>query len=502
MAKGLVKDSNDEAGLLNGRLKSAEHLGWNARRIALFSKRSYHTIAVFVQEIIDFLTILLGNSLAYAVYLELNIGRHHIDPPLYWKLNVLTSLITVLIFARMGLYRETVGLLGIEETRRLIKAIFYATAAVVVGSFFVREYSFSRFTAALAVPTNMALFYLQRWMMSMMHGKLHQSGFGVRRCLIVGAGEMGCSIAARCLRNPRLGWIPVGFLVREPGQEGQAFRVTPGPKGQRLDVLGHWDDLHDVAQRYEISDVIVVMLPQDKDMMEKYILNCRDLRLHCHLIPVHAHQPMFSYTLSNLDGLPILSPKEDDSRAYDVLKALFDRVVAAALMVIGLPFYLFISLMIKLDSSGPVLFRQRRIGLNGQEFVMYKYRTMYEEVPPYSHCPNSHDDPRITKVGRFLRRTSLDELPQLLNVLRGEMSLVGPRPEMPFIVSTYTDVQRQRLKAKPGITGLWQISGDRAFQIHENLEYDLYYISNRSFSLDLAILFHTMFSVLRGTGAW
>jgi lipopolysaccharide/colanic/teichoic acid biosynthesis glycosyltransferase len=133
---------------------------------------------------------------------------------------------------------------------------------------------------------------------------------------------------------------------------------------------------------------------------------------------------------------------------------------------------------------------------------MYKLRTMYVDTPVQMLTPDSADDPRITRVGRFLRRTSLDELPQLLNVLKGNMSLIGPRPEMPFIVETYTEYQRHRLTVLPGITGLWQISGDRALQIHENLEYDLYYIANRSLSLDLAILFQTAFSVIRGTGAW
>ena len=129
---------------------------------------------------------------------------------------------------------------------------------------------------------------------------------------------------------------------------------------------------------------------------------------------------------------------------------------------------------------------------------MFKFRTMYREAPPYAYSPNVSDDDRITKVGRFLRRTSLDELPQLLNVLLGNMSLVGPRPEMPFIVKTYTAFHFQRLQVKPGITGLWQLSGDRNYLIHENVEYDLYYIKNRNFFMDLAILLHTTIFAMRG----
>jgi lipopolysaccharide/colanic/teichoic acid biosynthesis glycosyltransferase len=123
---------------------------------------------------------------------------------------------------------------------------------------------------------------------------------------------------------------------------------------------------------------------------------------------------------------------------------------------------------------------------------------MYSSAPAYSPSPTDSSDSRITPFGRFLRRTSLDELPQLLNVLKGDMSLVGPRPEMPFLVEGYSSLHRQRLQVLPGITGLWQISADRDFHIHENIEYDLYYIRNRSFFVDLAIMFHTVFVAMRG----
>jgi len=167
-------------------------------------------------------------------------------------------------------------------------------------------------------------------------------------------------------------------------------------------------------------------------------------------------------------------------------------------MVVGIPIFLLLALIIRLDSAGPILFRQERVGHNGELFKMFKFRTMHTSAPAYDYSPRGSDDSRITSVGRFLRRSSLDELPQLLNVLHGKMSLVGPRPEMPFIAEQYTDRQRQRLLVKPGLTGLWQLSGDRAFLIHENVEYDLYYIQHRNFFMDLAILLHTSIFAMRG----
>ena len=156
---------------------------------------------------------------------------------------------------------------------------------------------------------------------------------------------------------------------------------------------------------------------------------------------------------------------------------------------------------IVIDSGFPVLFRQRRVGRLGKTFYILKFRSMYVDAPRYERSPRHERDPRITRVGRTLRRLSLDELPQLLNVIRGEMSLVGPRPEMPFLVRRHKARHHERLKAVPGLTGLWQISPARACPIHESIEYDLYYLHHWSFFLDLAILCRTVGAVFRGIGA-
>jgi lipopolysaccharide/colanic/teichoic acid biosynthesis glycosyltransferase len=183
---------------------------------------------------------------------------------------------------------------------------------------------------------------------------------------------------------------------------------------------------------------------------------------------------------------------------YLWIKRFFDVAISLLLLVLLLPLLLVLALLIKLDSPGPVLFRQERVGIDGRRFNIVKFRSMHIGSPRYARSPVQADDRRITHFGRFLRRSSFDELPQLLNVLRGEMSLVGPRPEMPFLVDERDPLQRERLRVTPGITGLWQLSADRAFPIHENLEHDLYYIRSRGFFLDVAILIHTAFSCMRG----
>lgn len=194
-------------------------------------------------------------------------------------------------------------------------------------------------------------------------------------------------------------------------------------------------------------------------------------------------------------------PGHGHAAPFDRLKRATDFIAAALLLVLAAPLFICVAALIKLDTKGPVLIRQRRIGKGGVPFLMWKFRSMLRSAPCYERSPVSDTDPRLTNIGRVLRRLSIDELPQLLNVLQGDMSLVGPRPEMPFIVATYGPRERLRLNAVPGITGLWQISPARAMPIHQNLEFDLFYIESRNFSLDVAILLRTITAIVRGIGA-
>jgi len=202
--------------------------------------------------------------------------------------------------------------------------------------------------------------------------------------------------------------------------------------------------------------------------------------------------------------------------AYLAIKRLLDMILAGLFLILVLPLMLIIAVVIKLDSSGPIFFRQIRIGQNrrhdfslqndqperrvrnlkGNPFQIYKFRTMNIEVDKYGWQPKGNADTRLTRAGKFLRATSMDELPQLINVLKGDMSLVGPRPEMPFIVEHYSRMDTVRLNVKPGITGLWQINNTRNLQIHENLKYDLDYIKNRSVWFDFKIMMKTLLYML------
>jgi len=203
-------------------------------------------------------------------------------------------------------------------------------------------------------------------------------------------------------------------------------------------------------------------------------------------------------------ALPVVNLNGHNFSAVErLIKTLLDRSLALFIIVLTLPLWLFISLLIKLTSPGPVFFLQERVGYKGRIFKMIKFRSMYNSSKKFAGAPHSPQDERITSMGRWLRRTSMDELPQLINVFLGEMSLVGPRPEMPFIVESYEPWQRKRLDVMPGITGLWQIQGrTKEAPIHAHLEFDFYYILNQSLLTDLKILGQTMLAVTKGRGTF
>ena len=191
----------------------------------------------------------------------------------------------------------------------------------------------------------------------------------------------------------------------------------------------------------------------------------------------------------------VLSPMGPVGRAT---KRVFDILLSLCALAAASPFFAVLAIAIPLDSKGGVFFRQKRIGENGRPFTIFKFRTMHKSASAYAECPAKPGDSRVTRLGRRLRATSFDELPQFLNVLMGTMSIVGPRPEMPFIVNEYNDLERMRLNAKPGITGVWQLSNCRNRPIHENVHFDLFYIQHQSITLDLILMLQTVFMAYKG----
>ncbi len=323
---------------------------------------------------------------------------------------------------------------------------------------------------------------------------LHRRGIGNRNVIVVGAGQTGQRLQRKFLLVPTLGLNFVGFT--DDSEEA-------GTMIDRSRVLGSNKDLERVLGEYKISEVFVALPDASEEKVMSIVAELERLGISYHVVPRFYHLMSYKVRIENLDSIPLISrPERRDSFSYALAKRTLDIAVACCVLALAGLFFLVSAVMIKRESEGPVFFRQTRIGRDGRPFQMIKFRTMHIRDCGDAPAPQTDFDPRVTRVGRFLRRYSLDELPNFLNVLWGDMSVVGPRPEMPFIVDTYGPMDRERLRAKPGVTGLWQISYARQNAIHDNLDYDLYYIENQSFLLDLVIIALTGFAVAKGTGAY
>lgn len=308
--------------------------------------------------------------------------------------------------------------------------------------------------------------------------------------LLIGVGEMGKSFI---LTNKML--QPSRFNILGIIDDS----VKKGFKFEGIKVLGGINDIKKVVDENNINKILVAVrdLSEEKiSFLDSFSINNK---IGLNFIPSIESFKNNPGKLSERAGIPLLSNRfKKQSLFYKVGKRFFDIIISLIGILISIPFWLIIPILIKKDTSGPIIFKQERVGLNNEIFSLLKFRTMHKDSPKYAHCPTDTSDPRITKIGRWLRKTSLDELPQLLNVLSGEMSLVGPRPEMKFIVDNYNTIEKKRLLIKPGVTGLWQISPYRQSEISHNLEYDFYYIEHQGFVLDLVILILTFFFALRG----
>lgn len=317
-------------------------------------------------------------------------------------------------------------------------------------------------------------------------------GMNLQKVLVLGAGEMGKTIAQKLLGYKDLGFVVHGFLDDnlKPGDEVDV--------GEKVKVLGATDDLGRILDSQEVSDVYVAMnfnnyakIMDILRILQKYPVNVR-------LIPDLFQLVTLKSQVEDLDGYPVISIDEPPMRGIMmVFKRIMDIGVSLTTIVLLSPFFLIVALSIKLNSRGPVFYHQERVGLDGRKFIIHKLRTMVcnaeEETGPVMCKP---DDPRITSVGRFLRKFSIDEFPQLLNVLKGEMSLVGPRPERPHFVQDFKEKIPKymlRHKVKSGVTGWAQVHGLRQdTPIEKRIEYDFYYIENWSILLDLKILWKTL----------
>jgi len=355
--------------------------------------------------------------------------------------------------------------------------------------------------------------------------------------LIVGSNDAAEQTIRELQERTDLGYRVVGVIQNELRITNYELRIEDGgekqirnPKSKiqnlKVPIVGTLDDLPDVIRKLEIQEVIITdnSVPSEK-LFEAMMQIGRKQKVEFRLAPSLFNFLPQKTSVEQIGVLPMVRLfREPLSDAEKFTKRAFDILISGVLLVLVSPIWLLISLFIKLDSSGAVLFEQERVGMDGRKFLCYKFRTMLDDADENLHREayrkniegeaqaNAGDDekpvfgkvkndPRVTRLGKFLRRTSLDELPQFLNVLLGDMSVVGARPPIPYEVEDYDLRHRKRLDMKPGITGLWQVSGRNRLTFEEMVQIDLYYIENWSLWLDLKIIMLTLPAILRGDGA-
>ncbi|MEO7115972.1 MAG: exopolysaccharide biosynthesis polyprenyl glycosylphosphotransferase [Caldimonas sp.] len=462
------------------------------------SRELFRRVTVFFEVSADFLTCAAGIFAAYFLYLSLHIGRQ-IQYPVreITAVSIVFGLFVLLLLQRDGAYRGGGSLLQIRETERAIRIPAQSLLLLLPFSFLL-NLTFSLATFLIALALIPLLLILQKQIFSSIIRMLHVREHGIDRVVVYGAGETGKRIVSALLYSSRLGLRPVAVIDDNPALAMDCMfemgyrreRSVPVQRGPVTPALLK-------ACQCNMLMVAIPNLSTEKLIAAAHAAKQAGLRI-AFLLGSPLQEPQWTES-TEIDGLLLTSTIEPVTPwHYAVAKRMADLIVSSLLLALFSPMLFLIAFLIRLDSPGPALFVQKRVGRNGEFFDMYKFRSMHTNAPRYDISPTTSHDPRITRIGRFLRRTCLDELPQLINVFLGNMSLVGPRPEMPFIVHHYNSRHQQRLQVIPGITGLWQLSADRALPIHENIEYDLYYIRNRTFFMDMAVLIHTLIFAMSG----
>lgn len=428
----------------------------------------------------------------------------------YAPLAAMLTLVAIAAYAMNGLYLRRRGRRWLDETGIIVNGTMVAIVLVMgvtfVATAFVSRLVYSRLmfieTAGLVLVFLSGARLVRRWI----RASLRRRGVGVSRALIVGAGEVGRGVMSAMVGNPGLGYVVAGFVDDRP-EIGQS-------QIGRIKGLGNLDAVGGILAQQPVDEVIVT-LPWTEPARLMMVLNqAEQAGVIVRIVPDVFQLSLSRVNTDNLGGIPVLSVREPSLRRGTlVTKRIFDLIFTPLLLLVGSPLFGLIALAIILDSRGPVFFRQERVGKSGEQFHMYKFRSMVKDAETQRTALEElneadgpmfkiRNDPRVTRVGRFLRQTSLDELPQLFNVLRGEMSLVGPRPGTPQEVAVYQAWHRRRLEVYPGMSGLWQVRGRSDVPFDEMCLLDIYYIENWSLWLDLRILAQTVPHVLFGKGAY
>ena len=466
----------------------------------------------WLMPLMDALLALAAFGLAYVARYNLQILRPVDEPnrapfPPYLPYAAIFILWIYLNYRGSGLYRPIRGRTWLDELSAIVNGVTSATIVMLAISFALQPLVFSRLLMIYVAAITIVLLATARIIQRIVHARLRERGIGIQRVLVVGAGDVGRSVLRTMIARKDQGYVPVGYLDHDP----KLAQVDLG----RVKGLGGIDNLEEVLRDEDVDHVVITLPWAFHDQIVGLIQVCKRAHVEVSVVPDVFQLNLRQVLVENLDGIPIL--RVNGYIPFKATNRLFKRALDILIIALASPVLLLlgaaVAFAIWLEDKGPILYTAPRVGENGSHFKMLKFRSMIldadklrdhlintQELDP--RHPKIKNDPRVTRVGRFIRTTSLDELPNLVNVMMGHMSIVGPRPPTPAEVDLYEPWHMQRLQVKPGLTGLWQVSGRSEIPFDEMCLLDIYYIENWSMQLDAQILMMTIPRVLLRQGAY
>lgn len=482
-------------------------------RASLRLALAFQAVSVVLDIASVFAAFWIAHFLRYRVELFRPVLEGQFESYGTFSVHALAAVVLMLfIFPSRGVYQIRHRLSLIDYLPRIVGGYGMVIAGVVLMAFFL-QFSPSRLIYVYALVFGLVLMIGHRFVTTLARKSLLERGIGVDRVLLVGDGENARRLMHAFHGHPELGYRLVGFVSE--GDEGDTVNVGTETGVVTARRLGTLSEVGNIVRDRGIDEVIIVEERRPMSEIVDVVDQCRERVVQFRVVPNLLQISLDRVDISDINGVPTIGIRDGSIGGWNaILKRTIDVTVSGlGLAVLAIPMAI-VAVLIKRDSEGNVLYTQTRLGKNGRPFTMYKFRCMVSDADQrWSELVRSTDgadrrlfkdpnDPRLTRTGKWLRKMSLDELPQLWNVLKGDMSLIGPRPPLPKEVAEYEEWQKQRLLVRPGLTGLWQVNGRSDLSFDEMIHLDLYYAENWSAWLDLKILLRTIPAVLLRRGAY
>jgi exopolysaccharide biosynthesis polyprenyl glycosylphosphotransferase len=485
----------------------------------IVGQKIYHRVVGVVKLAVDFLLLNLS-TLVVLLSQEKILGvagflREPMSEPVgqqffalttYLKVSLVYSFVSVAVFFNRGLYVRQRSMARLDELYLVMKSLIISAFLMMAISVLFPQLPYTRAIIVSNFILSLILIDLWRITLRKVVGFLAERGVGLMRAVVYGAGKSGRILSNQIKLHPEFGYSVVGFIDDDPGKAGQIY--------EDVEVLGPFRKLPDIIVSRDVDEVLVAIPSATHRHLLNVVFELRERRIPFMVIADLFELVTRRVSVMQIGSIPLLRLWRSPLEGWQgYIKRAIDIAGALGGIIVFLPFWVLIIVLIKLDSRGPIFYRQERLGKDGRPFRIFKFRSMVigaDEMLPELAEFNEMDgpifkikkDPRITRVGRLLRKFSIDEFPQLINVLKGDMSLVGPRPPIPEEVKKYERWQTKRLTVPQGVTGLWQVSGRNLLTFDEMVRLDIYYIENWSLWLDLKILLKTIPVVVLMRGAY